>query len=91
MKKTYYKLLGLFVTILIMQGCATHQKFVNKYNSWVGKDIHISTYEPIDEEKTLNGKLLPLNDNSSITVSKDGKDVIIERKNIAKAKVNVVL
>lgn len=38
--KKYYKLLGLLVTILIMQGCATHEKFVNKYNSWVGKDIH---------------------------------------------------
>ncbi len=35
-----YKLLWLFVTVLIMQGCATHQKFVNKYNAWVGKDIH---------------------------------------------------
>lgn len=38
--KKLYKLAYLFVTILIMQGCATHQKFVNKYNSWVGKDIH---------------------------------------------------
>ena len=36
-----YTWLWLFVTILIMQGCATHEKFVNKYNSWVGKDIHI--------------------------------------------------
>ena len=39
--KTLYKLFGLFVAIIIMQGCATHQKFVNKYNSWVGKDIHL--------------------------------------------------
>jgi len=29
------------LAIFIMHGCATHQKFVNKYNSWVGKDIHI--------------------------------------------------
>ena len=41
MMQKLYKWLWLFVTILIMQGCATHQKFVNKYNSWVGKDIHI--------------------------------------------------
>jgi len=23
-----------------MQGCATHQKFVTKYNAWVGQDIN---------------------------------------------------
>ena len=40
MIKRYYKLLWIFVTILIIQGCATHEKFVNKYNFWVGKDIH---------------------------------------------------
>ena len=37
--KNLYKLMGLLVTIIMIQGCATHQKFVNKYNSWVGKDI----------------------------------------------------
>ena len=37
------KLLGItFISlaILLMQGCATHQKFVNKYNAWVGQDIN---------------------------------------------------
>ena len=28
------------VAVLLMQGCATHQNFVNKYNSWVGQDIN---------------------------------------------------
>jgi len=27
------------IALLWMQGCATHQNFVNKYNSWVGQDI----------------------------------------------------
>jgi hypothetical protein len=30
----------VFLTLLFMSGCATHQKFVNKYNSWVGQDIN---------------------------------------------------
>ena len=31
---------SLFIIALLwMQGCATHQNFVNKYNSWVGQDI----------------------------------------------------
>jgi len=32
---------SLFImAILLMQGCATHQNFVNKYSSWVGQDIN---------------------------------------------------
>jgi len=27
------------LAVLLMQGCATHQNFVNKYNAWVGQDI----------------------------------------------------
>lgn len=27
------------MAVLFMQGCATHQNFVNKYNAWVGQDI----------------------------------------------------
>jgi len=29
-----------FMAVLLMQGCATHQKFVTKYNAWVGQDIN---------------------------------------------------
>ncbi len=28
------------LAILLMQGCATHEKFVNKYNAWVGQNIN---------------------------------------------------
>jgi len=34
-----FKLTLLVGTLLLMQGCATHEKFVQKYNSWVGKNI----------------------------------------------------
>lgn len=53
----------------------------------VGKDVHVSTYESVEEVKTLEGKLLPFENNNCITLSKDGKDVTIERKNIARAKI----
>ncbi len=37
--KTFFKIFLLSIFILLMQGCASHQKFVNKYNAWLGKDI----------------------------------------------------
>jgi hypothetical protein len=33
------KLTLLTTAILLMQGCASHEKFVQKYDSWVGKNI----------------------------------------------------
>lgn len=38
--KTILKLSLISITILLLQGCATHQNFVNRYNTWVGKDIN---------------------------------------------------
>ena len=38
--KTFLKIFLLSIAILLMQGCASHQKFVNKYNAWMGKDIN---------------------------------------------------
>ena len=36
----YFLKTSLFVmAVLFMQGCATHQNFVTKYNAWVGQDI----------------------------------------------------
>ncbi len=38
-----YKILKiiLFISaILLIQGCATHENFVKRYNSWVGHDIN---------------------------------------------------
>lgn len=28
------------MAVLFIHGCATHQKFVNKYNAWVGQNIN---------------------------------------------------
>jgi len=38
--KYFLKLSLLGITLLIFKGCATHENFVNRYNSWVGKDIN---------------------------------------------------
>ncbi|MEN8726424.1 MAG: hypothetical protein ABF276_00505 [Sulfurovum sp.] len=37
----YFLKTSLFImAVLFMQGCASHQKFVTKYNSWVGQNIN---------------------------------------------------
>ena len=36
----FLKLSLLGITLLLFQGCASHENFVNRYNSWVGKDIN---------------------------------------------------
>lgn len=38
--KTILKSSLFIIAVLLMQGCATHQNFVNKYNAWVGQDIN---------------------------------------------------
>ena len=38
--KNFLKISLLTIAVLLMQGCATHQNFVNKYNAWVGQDIN---------------------------------------------------
>lgn len=38
--RTILKSSLFIVAVLLMQGCATHQNFVNKYNAWVGQDIN---------------------------------------------------
>ncbi|MCW8820902.1 MAG: hypothetical protein OQK45_01655 [Sulfurovum sp.] len=38
--KKLLKITFISLAVLLMQGCATHQNFVNKYNSWVGQDIN---------------------------------------------------
>lgn len=38
--KTILKSSLFIFAVLLMQGCATHQNFVNKYNAWVGQDIN---------------------------------------------------
>jgi hypothetical protein len=38
--KYVLKLSLLTLTLFMLGGCASHQNFVNRYNSWVGKDIN---------------------------------------------------
>lgn len=38
--KNFLKISLVAMAVLFMQGCATHQNFVNKYNAWVGQDIN---------------------------------------------------
>jgi len=38
--KIFYKLLIVLLMMLTFSSCASHSNFVNKYNSWVGKDIN---------------------------------------------------
>lgn len=37
--KQIFKLTLITTTILILQSCATHSKFVKKYDSWIGQNI----------------------------------------------------
>jgi len=34
------KILALVSAVLFLSGCASHEKFVQKYNSWVGQNIN---------------------------------------------------
>ena len=38
--KTMTKLAIFTVAIFLLNACASHENFVHKYNSWVGKDIN---------------------------------------------------
>jgi len=37
--KNILKFILLTTMLLAIQGCATHAKFVKKYDAWVGQDI----------------------------------------------------
>ena len=38
--KTMTKLAIFAVAIFFLNACASHENFVQKYNSWIGKDIN---------------------------------------------------
>ena len=38
--KKMMKLTFVMIGLLIVSGCATHQKFVQKFDGWIGKDIN---------------------------------------------------
>jgi len=37
--KKFLTVIMIGLTMIMLSGCATHQKFVQKYDGWVGKDI----------------------------------------------------
>ena len=37
--KKFLAVIMIGLTMIVLSGCATHQKFVQKYDGWVGKDI----------------------------------------------------
>jgi hypothetical protein len=39
--KMIYKISILVAVMLLLNSCATQSNFINKYNSWVGKDIDV--------------------------------------------------
>ena len=38
--KQRYRALLVTAALLLLSGCASHSNFIQKYNSWVGKDIN---------------------------------------------------
>jgi hypothetical protein len=38
---TLIKTILTLISLFIINGCASHSNFINKYNSWVGKDISV--------------------------------------------------
>jgi len=37
--KNIVKLIFISISILLIQGCASHKKFVKKYDTWIGQNI----------------------------------------------------
>ncbi|WP_335870753.1 ribosome maturation factor RimP [Bacillus sp. 2205SS5-2] len=59
----------------------------------VGKNVHIKTYEPIDGEKTFEGKLLEYSEEAltiEVTIKTRKKQVQIPKAKVAKARFAIV-
>jgi ribosome maturation factor RimP len=54
----------------------------------VGKDIYVSTYEPIESRREHEGKLIGINKDDIVVVS-NGMSTVIPRQKIAKAKLKI--
>lgn len=62
------------------------------YQNAVGKYIHISLYEPLDGEKTYEGTLTDLTEDSltlTIRVKTRTKEIVFDRAKIAKARLAI--
>jgi hypothetical protein len=59
--KIFYRSAIAALMMLTFSGCASHSNFVNKYNSWVGKDINTFISQVGYPDRTYN---LPNNKNS---------------------------
>lgn len=52
-----------------------------------GKEVEVSTHEPVDKKSAIIGKLIESNDAEGVTIEeKSGNKVTIDKANIAKAK-----
>lgn len=60
----------------------------NEEFSWAqGKDIKVTTHEPVNGQNVIIGKLVEVNDEKDIVIeSEKGDRVNVERSNVAKAK-----
>ena len=57
----------------------------------VGKDVRVNTYEPVGDDKIIEGRLAHVDGSDTITIEKEGTPVVIERRNISKAKIKAAL
>ena len=54
----------------------------------LGKELNITTYEPVDSKKTHAGKLVGV-EKDSVVIESDGISTVIPRQKIAMAKLNL--
>ena len=60
-------------------------KTARDYDKNINKEVDISLYMPVDGEKKLTCKLIAYDD-ETVTVEKDGKEIKLNKKQIAAAK-----
>ncbi|MCS1351281.1 ribosome maturation factor RimP [Mechercharimyces sp. CAU 1602] len=58
------------------------------YERAIGKRVHVSTYEPIDGHKTVEGTLTEVG-TEELTVEMDGQLITVPRSKIAKARLAI--
>lgn len=60
----------------------------NDFRRSIGKELDITTYEPVDSKKTHEGKLVGM-DKEIIVIESDGVSTVIPRRLIARAKLKI--
>lgn len=80
---------GVYTLDVCSPGLDRALKSDREYQWAIGKEVKISTYEPVGDKRDIIGKLLELNGDESIVIEEDGKPIAVNRKNIAKAKLKI--